>query len=94
MFTKQNETESMLDAEIRLALVKLKDLDKTDAEYGALVKNVSELHKLKAAEKPQRISPDNALLVGANVFGILAIINHERVGALTSKAIGFVLKPR
>lgn len=93
-FTKHNETESMLDAEIRLALVTLKETDKTKPEYGNLVKHISELHKLKAAEQPQRISPDNALLVAANVFGILAIINYERVGAVTSKAIGFVLRPR
>jgi|tagenome__1003787_1003787.scaffolds.fasta_scaffold20809021_3 hypothetical protein len=94
MFTKQNKTESMIDAELRDALVKLNKIDKTAAEYGHLVKNICELHKLKAAEKPQRISPDNALLVAANVFGIVAIIHHERVGALTSKAMGFVLKPR
>lgn len=93
MFIKQTETESMLDAEIVAALGKLKDLDKTTKEYGDLLDRIAKLHKLKLEEQPEKISPNNALLVAANVFGILAVVHHERVGVLTSKAIGFIIKP-
>lgn len=94
MFYRRNETESMLDAEIRSALVKLKDLENDSNEYGALLERVTKLSKLKAEEKPERISPNNALLVAANLVGILAILGHEHVGPVTSKAMAFVVKPR
>jgi hypothetical protein len=93
MFTKQTETESMLDAEIARALVKLKDLDSDAKEYGELLERIAKLHKLKTEEQSEKISPNNALLVAANVFGILSIIHHERIGVITSKAMGFIIKP-
>lgn len=93
MFAK-SETESMLDAEIRATLTELKNHEKTSEEYGDLVDRISSLHKLKAEEKPKRINPDTALVVGANIFGILAIINHERVSVITSKAMNSVIKLR
>lgn len=93
MFTK-TETESMLDAEIRAALDKLKEIEKKDSEeYGTVLDRISKLHKLKAEESPKKVSPDTALVVAANVFGILAIINHERLSVITSKATGFIIKP-
>lgn len=94
MFTKQTETESMLDAEIRAALVRLGDLPKTDKEYGDLLERIAKLHKIKAEEQPEKISPNNALLVAANILGILAILGHEHVAPITSKAVGFLIKPR
>lgn len=94
MFTKQNETESKLDAEISDALDKLKTIDKTDEKYGKLVEQISKLHKLKAEESPQKISNETYLIVAANFLGILAIINHEHTHAITSKAIGFIPKLR
>jgi len=96
MFTRktENETLSLLDAEIVTALAALKNLEKTSDEYGNVIDRISKLHKLKAEESPKRVSPDNALVVAANLVGILAIIHHERVGLITSKAVGFILKPR
>lgn len=94
MFTRRSETESMLDAEIRVLLDKMDKLDKTTPEYDKHLERVSKLHKLKAEEQPKRVTPDTALLVAANMFGILAIIHHEQVGPLTSKAMAFIIKPR
>jgi hypothetical protein len=93
-FQKQDSTESMFDAEIRAVLIELKNLEKNSDDYNKLLERVTRLHKLKAEEAPERISPNNALLVAANVFGILAIIHHEQVGPITSKAIGFIIKPK
>jgi threonine dehydrogenase-like Zn-dependent dehydrogenase len=93
VFTK-NETRAQLDAEIRELLDKLNEIsDKTSDDYGAILERISKLHKLKAEESPKRISPDTALVVGANLVGILAIVHHEHAHAITSKAIGFILKP-
>ena len=93
MFTK-SQTELKLDAEIRAALTQLADHDKTSEEYGTLVDRIAKLHKLKTEERPKQISPDTALVVVANIFGILWLTNYERENVITSKALGFVMKPR
>lgn len=93
MFTKTSATESMLTAEIEATLVKMKDLTKESAEYGKMLEHVIKLHKLKAEEKPKKVTPDTALIVTANIVGIVAILNHERLHPITSKAMAFVAKP-
>lgn len=93
MFTKPSPTESMLTAEIEAALSELKDLKKDSAEYAKMLEHVIKLHKLKAEEKPKKVNPDTALIVTANIVGILAILNHERLHPITSKAMNFVAKP-
>lgn len=86
--------ESQLDAELKSALTALASLEKTDEKYGKLVENVARLHKLKTEDRPKRISPDTALVVAANIFGILWIARYEREHVITGKGIGFVMKPR
>jgi hypothetical protein len=93
MFTKTSATELMFDAEIQATLVKMKDLEKDSAEYAKLLEHVSKLHKLKAEEQPKKVNPDTKLIVAANIVGILAILNHERLHPITSKAMNFVAKP-
>lgn len=93
MFTT-SETESMLDAEIQAALEELASKDKNSEEYGSLLERISKLHKLKAEERPKPLSRDTALLVAANVFGIVWLTLYEREHVISSKALSFILKPR
>ena len=45
--------------------------------------------------KPRWIpSADTMIVVAANLIGILAIIHHEQVGVITSKALSFVVRGR
>ena len=39
-------------------------------------------------------SPDTLLIVGANLLGILLILNYEKLDIVSSKAVGFILKAR
>ncbi len=41
-----------------------------------------------------KISPDTLLIVGANLLGILLILNYERLDIISTKALGFVIKGR
>lgn len=95
MFAK-SPTEVKLDAEINSLLDKLKETTKDSEEYGKLVERMSKLHKLKAEERPkQRISPDTALVVAANIFGILWLARYEREHVIKSpSAFRNVMKPR
>lgn len=95
MFTKKDDTPSPLDAEIAVLLSKLDQITAKDSdEYATIIERLTELHKLKPEVKASaKLSPDTALAVAANIAGILMIIHHERVGVLTSRAIGFIIKP-
>ena len=39
-------------------------------------------------------SPDTLLIVGANLIGILLILNYEKLDIVSSKALSFILKAR
>lgn len=40
------------------------------------------------------ITPDTLLIVGANLIGILLILNYEKLDIVSSKAVSFILKAR
>lgn len=93
MFKSPINTE--LDKEILAALEKLTSIpDKTSEEYGALIDRISRLTKLKSEKGPKPPSMDTVLMIGANIFGILWLTRYERERPITSKALGFVIKPR
>lgn len=77
------------------ATAKMRMLPPTSDEYATIMERVSKLHKLREIESPRRVSPDTALMVGANLIGIVLVLHHEHVGVVTSKALSFVsLKTR
>lgn len=92
MFTK-SPIDTELDERILSALSKLKALEPNSEEYGKIVENLTELHKLKT-EKSKPISPDTMLMVAANIFGILWITRYEKTDTITTKSLGFSMKPR
>lgn len=93
MFVKSS-IESKLDAEIISSLEELKELKSNSEEYGAVVDRIAKLHKLKSEERRKLPSMDTVLVVGANIFGILWLTRYEREHVISSKALGFVMKPR
>jgi hypothetical protein len=93
MFAK-SQIEIELEAEIISALKELKSHESTSEEYGTVVDRIAKLHKLKSEEKLKLPSLDTALVVGANIFGILWLTRYERENVISSKALGFVMKPR
>jgi hypothetical protein len=93
MFTKR-PTEIKLETEINAALTELENLEKTSEEYGTLVDRIAKLHKLKMEEHPKQINPDTVLVVAANLLGILWVTRYEREHVISTKALGFIMKPR
>lgn len=94
MFAK-SEIEVKLDAEIISSLNELKSHEATSEEYGVVIDRVSKLYKLKSEERLKLVpSMDTAIVVAANIFGILWITRYERENVITSKALNFVFKPR
>jgi len=94
MFTK-TKTETKLDAEINSLLDKLKETTKDSEDYDKHVEHIAKLHKLKTEERSKPISPDTALIVAANIFGILWLARFEKSNVIKApKAFGFIIKPR
>lgn len=92
MFTKSS-IETKLEEEI------VRQLDTLDSEgdpekYATALERVTKLHKIKSEEGLKPPSLDTLLVVGANVFGILWLTRYERANVISSKALGFVMKPR
>jgi hypothetical protein len=65
-------------------------------EYSNAVDQLSKMIKLQEEiQTPSdKISLDVLITAGANLLGILLILNHERMHVVTSKALGFVTKLR
>ena len=51
-----------------------------------------DLETQETTDAKNRISPDVLATCATNLIGIIAILNHERVHAVTSKAFGQVIK--
>jgi len=72
----------------------MRDYDSGSKEYEPMMDYLERLYKLKALDKQERISPDTIAIVAGNLLGIGLILNHERLGHITSKALGFVIRGR
>lgn len=86
---KRNQIEVNLDNEINSLLETMDKTDKESADYTSMVVSLSKLYELRHTS---RISKDTLATIGANLAGILVVLNHERAHVIASKAFGFVKK--
>lgn len=95
IFKKNNEHEGLKKA-IDDALLELATTKPNTQEYDAILAKIERLYKLRAPEKEARkpISPDALISAAASLAGIAMVIHHEQVGAITTKALGFIVKPK
>lgn len=87
---KKNPIEAQLDEEI---LTLLHAMDAYDTKFGDEYANlVDQFNKLYELRYKSRISKETLATIGANVLGIVVVLQHERAHVIASKAIGFVKK--
>jgi exopolyphosphatase/pppGpp-phosphohydrolase len=97
MFEKKEKAryERMIESELERTISCLKMTTLIDsAEYAKMLRTAERLHEMLDKEKPSSVSKEALLTVGANLLGIILIIKHENVNVITSKALGFVIRPR
>lgn len=94
MSIRQPDVTPEMKAVIDELLTEMQTHEGHTDEYDTILKRLERLYKLKDADRPKRVSPDVALTVGANLVGILLILQYEQVHVVTSKALGFVMKVR
>jgi len=91
---EQSNNQRLIEVELDRTLIQLKAERVTDEEYAKTLSLVERLHKMLDKEKPASVSKDTMLTVGANLVGIILILKHEHVNVISSKALGFIMRPR
>ena len=61
-------------------------------EYNQTLTYVERLNDMM--DKPSSVSKETLFTVGGNLVGIVMILKHEWANPITSKALGFVIRPR
>lgn len=85
--TKSEEYAAVVDRITKLHKLKTE-------EASNQLKIAETLHKFETDTRIKPPSLDNVLVVAANLLGILWLTRYEREHVLSSKALGFVMKPR
>lgn len=88
------QSKTPVQKEIDILFFKLKDHQPDTDEYKQTLDRIVVLQKLNFETKRKPISYDTLAIVGANILGILLILNHEELNPITSKAVGFLLRAR
>lgn len=94
MFTKTQTEDPGLQEAIDLIFTRMKDTSLDTKEFAMLAEQLEKLYKIKAANAPKPVSFDTLLPVIGNLVGIGAILHHEKVNVISSKALGFVTKSK
>ncbi len=94
MFTKPKTKLTTLEIVINEALERIEHVDPSTDGFARATDQIAKLHKMKESETLPRVSPDTLVLAATNIAGIIMIIKHEHFNVITSKALGFILKPR
>ena len=93
---KKSLNEEKLDAVILEVTEKLSLAKPGTDEYDVLAEQLAKLYDIQnnARKTKDKISKDTLLIAGANIAGILTIVNYERLNVVTSKAFQLLLKIR
>lgn len=93
MFKKQPNAVA-LSAEITRLLSDMKSTTTSSNEYASMAKRLSELHALKVAETPKRVTYDTWAIIAANLVGIVLVLHYEQAQIIPRTALNFVQKLR
>lgn len=93
-FRKNSDDTSGLDDIIDAVQDILLKGDPTTSDFATATSQLDSLYKIKAQNKPDRVSKDALLAVCANLAGIGLILSYEHAHVVTSKALSFVTKTR
>lgn len=89
MFKKDNNLAG-LETVIGLVTEELKRSTPGTPEFNTIAEQLERLNKIASTRKSEPWSKNGILAVVANIVGIGAILQHERLHVVTSKAVGFV----
>lgn len=97
MFKKNINLEpAWIDEEIQSVIHQMQSFVADSPEYNTMFDKLERLYQMKLKDKPEKksVSPDALIAAGASIGGVILILGFEKANVLTSKAIGFIVKPK
>lgn len=96
MKINKRDRRTNLEKQIDRLVNELSHMEVTDEAYSKKLGIVERLEELRGDQQKakQSISPDTIAIVAGNLLGIILILNYEKIGVVTSKALGFVIRGR
>lgn len=88
----KTKSQKALDAEIERLTRMLGNMSPVNENYAKLSDNLKVLCEAREKRDPSVISTEVLLGIGANLIGLLVILNFEKTGIITSKAMSFLWK--
>jgi hypothetical protein len=88
----KTRSQKALDAEIERLINQLSDMSPVSKDYATISDNLRVLCEARDKKDPSVISTEMLIGIGANLIGLLVILNFEKTGIITSKAISFLWK--
>jgi len=90
MNTQPEEPKKDIESEIEHILTKLESLKPESEEYTTAVKNLDTLYACRSYKTNTWLNYEVLIPAAVNILGILLVINYEKVGIVTSKAMSLV----
>lgn len=92
----ERDKRTPLEKEYENAVLMLRACAPMSEDYDSQLRTVEKLHELLLAEKEQKkkLEPGEMLEAGLRALSILAILEHEQLHNITTKAMQFVSKGR
>lgn len=84
------ESLKLMDDEIARLTAKLGTMNPLDDDYSKILELISKLTKARAEKNERAISMDTILTIGANIAGLLLVLNYERLNVISTKALTMV----
>lgn len=90
---RPNSLQAM-DEEIERLTRQLADLQPLSDDYSKILKLISELTEARSKKNERAVSTDVLLTIGANIVGMLLVLNYERLNVISTKALTMVWKSK
>jgi hypothetical protein len=88
----KTKSQRALDAEIERLIKVLDTLPANGEDYVKVSDNLKVLCAAREMKDPGGISMETVVSIGANLIGLLLVLNFERTGVITSKAFSWIWK--
>lgn len=92
MTATTKEDRMTFDKEVTRVLEQMNKMSVDSDEYAEAAKSLKTLCEARGVKTTRSISADTLIAAGANLLGIVLILNYEQVHVITTKAISLVLR--
>jgi hypothetical protein len=94
LFTKKDTNDANLQDEINSILEEMASEQPDTDKYSREADNLEKVCRAKSYEHNSPIDINTIITAAASLGGIVLILNYEKLGVVTSKALSFIPKLR